>query len=80
MSTATIVLPTGVSARMEITMPEKAQATERTAEQIVTARKLLNSRIADSAGKITSAEISSEPTRFIASTMMTAMMTAISRL
>ena len=36
--------------------------------------------MADSAGKITSAEISSEPTRFIASTMTTATMTAISRL
>ena len=37
-------------------------------------------RMADSAGKITSAEISSEPTRFIASTITTAMMMAISRL
>ena len=34
--------------------------------------------MADSAGKITSAEISSEPTRFIASTITTAMMTALS--
>lgn len=47
---------------------------------MVTLRKLLNIRMADSAGKITSAEISREPTRFIASTMMTATTTAISRL
>ena len=36
--------------------------------------------IADSAGKITSAEISREPTKFIASTIITAVITAISRL
>ena len=47
---------------------------------IGTLRKLLNIRIADSAGKITSAEISSEPTRFIARTMITATTIAISRL
>lgn len=50
------------------------------AEHIVTLLKLLNSRMADSAGKITSAEIRSEPTRFMARTMMTAIMIAISRL
>ena len=54
--------------------------TEIHAEQIVTERKLLNTRIAESAGKITSAEISSEPTRFMAMTMMTAMITAMIRL
>ena len=61
-------------------MPAAAQTTENTAAQSVTARKLLNRRIAESAGKITSAEISSDPTRFIASTMMTATITAIIRL
>ena len=61
-------------------MPFSAHKTESTAAQIVTLRKLLNIRIADSAGKITSAEISSEPTRFIANTMMTATMIAIKRL
>ena len=37
-------------------------------------------RIADRAGKITSAEISREPTRFIASTIITPTTTAIRRL
>ena len=75
-----MVEPTGVPARMDARMPSSAQKTERTAAQMVTLRKLLNIRMADSAGKITSAEISREPTRFIASTMMTATTTAISRL
>ena len=65
---------------MDARMPISAQKTERTAAQIVTLRKFLNIRIADSAGKITSAEISREPTRFMASTMITATTTAISRL
>src|SRR5699024_8950584 len=51
-STATMVEPTGVPARMEIRMPAAAPATETTAEQMVTALKLLNSRMADSAGKM----------------------------
>lgn len=79
-SAATIVLPTGVPARMEIKRPATEQKTETTAEQRVTERKLLNTRIAERAGKITRAEIKSEPTRFIASTMITAIMIAITRL
>ena len=71
-STATIVDPTGVPASIEIRMSSRAQLTENIAEQIVTALKLLNTRIADSAGKITRAEIRSDPTRFIDSTMITA--------
>ena len=72
--------PTGVPARMEIRMPAAALKTDNTAALIVTERKDLNNRIADNAGKITSAEIRSEPARFIASTMITAITTAISRL
>ena len=49
-------------------MPAVALKTDNTAALIVTERKDLNNRIADNAGKITSAEIRSEPTRFIAST------------
>ena len=78
--TATMVLPTGVPARMEMMMPPAAQKTDNTAAHTVTERKLRNKRIAERAGKITSAEISREPTRFIASTMITAMITAIIRL
>ena len=61
-------------------MPAVALKTDNTAALIVTERKDLNNRIADNAGKITSAEISREPTRFIASTIITAITTAISRL
>ena len=55
-SAATIVLPTGVPARIAIKRPATAQTTEITAEQIVTERKLLKRRIAEMAGKITRAE------------------------
>ena len=79
-STATIVAPTGVPASMDISIPSAVQHTDSTAEHIVTARKFLYTCMADSAGKTTSAEISSEPTRFIASTMTTAVVMAISRL
>lgn len=54
--------------------------TDNTTEQIVTDKNDLNIRIADNAGKIINAEISSDPTRFIASTMITAVITAINRL
>ena len=57
-------------------MPAVALKTDNTAALIVTERKDLNNLIADNAGKITSAEIRSEPTRFIASTMITAITTA----
>lgn len=79
-SVATIVAPTGVPARIEIIIPLKAHTTEMIAEQIVTVLKLLNSLMDESAGKIISADISREPTRFIASTMITAITDAIIRL
>ena len=71
-----MVAPTGVPARMDVRMPAATQNTERTAEQRVTARKLLNCRMADMAGKITKAEISKDPTRFMAITITTAGTTA----
>ena len=79
-SEATIVAPVGVENRIERIMPAAAQITEMTAEQIITLRKLRNSRIAESAGKIMSAEISKEPTRFIASTIIVAVIIAMIRL
>ena len=79
-SAATIVEPTGVPTRIEISMPSSAQITEKIAEKIVTLLKLLKIRMAESAGKITSAEIRSDPTRFMARTMITAMMTDKRRL
>lgn len=80
MSTATIVLPTGVSPIIDIKSPAKEQKTEITAEQTVTDLKLLKILMALSAGKITSAEIKSEPTRFIARTIIIAMIMAMTRL
>ena len=80
MSAATIVLPTGVPARTAIKIPVIAHATEMIAVQIVTEKKLLKRRIEESAGKTMRAEMRSDPTRFMASTMMTAVMIATRRL
>ena len=79
-SIATIVEHTGVPARIESNMPKIAHSTEMIAEHIVTRLKLLHRCIAESAGNMTSADIRSEPTRFIASTMITAITIAKSRL
>ena len=79
-SAATIVDPTGVPVRMEISIPNTAQDTDNIAEQIVTLRKLRHTRMAEIGGKMIRAEISSEPTRFMASTIITAMITAMIRL
>ena len=76
MSTATIVEPTGVPARIEISIPRTAHTTEIIIEHIVTDLKLLNILIADKAGNITNAEISRAPTRFMAITITTAITTA----
>lgn len=67
----TIVAPTGVLATIEATMPRAAQTMAITTEQKVTDVKLLNSCIAAKAGKIIKAETSSEPTRYIAKTIIT---------
>lgn len=80
MSTATIVEPTGVDARIEIIIPIREHTTPKIAEQIVTDLKLLKTLIDERAGKMTSAEMRSEPTRFIARTIITAIITAIKRL
>ena len=79
-SAVTMVDPTGVLPTMEIRMPISAHVTESNAEHIVTALKLLKRRIDDIAGKMISADISSDPTRFIARTIITAITAAINRL
>ena len=79
-SAATIVEPTGVPARIEIKSPVTEQKILIIAEHTVTPLKLLKTRIAERAGKITRAEIKSEPTRFIASTIIIAMIIAMTRL
>ncbi len=79
MSAHTIVDPTGVPYRMDTRMPINVQTTEKTAEQIVTDRKLLNTRIAANAGKMISADTKREPTSFMETTMITAIMTAMNK-
>ena len=68
-STTATVAPTGVERSMQSTAPTRAQETEITAEQITTLLNDLKSRIAESAGKVMSAEISSAPTIFMAMTI-----------
>ena len=69
--------PAGVSNTMEINKPTAEQHIEIIADQTVTDLKLLKIRIADKAGKIISAEINREPTRFMASTIIIAIIVAI---
>ena len=80
MSTTAMVGPTGVEARIATIIPKTAQAVDMHAESRTVPLKVLERRIAASAGKIISAEVRSEPTRFIASTMSTAVITARGRL
>ena len=72
----TIVGPIGAEIKSAIIIPKNAHITEIIAEQITTALKFLKTRIADSAGKIISAEINKEPTRFIARTIIIAIVIA----
>ena len=79
-SAATIVAPTGVENKIDRKIPVSAQNTEIIAEQITTLLKFRNTRIAESAGKIISADIKSDPAIFMPMTITTAIITAIKRL
>lgn len=79
-STATIVEPTGVAHRIASKIPISEVVVEITAAAIVTEMKFRKTRIADNDGKIINAEIKSEPTKFIAKTMIMAIITAMKRL
>ena len=72
-----MVEPTGVPANMDTNMPKVEQIMENITEQIITDLKLLNIRIADRAGNIIRAEVRSEPTKFIARTITSAVTMAI---
>ena len=76
-SNKTMVAPTGVERRIESSIPKKVASTEITAANITVDLKLLQTLIAQSAGKTMSAEVKSEPARFIASTIITAVAIAI---
>ena len=77
MSAATMAAPTGVEKTSDNINPTDAETTDKTAEKITTARKLLKIRMALNAGKTISAVTSKEPTSFIPSTITTAETTAI---
>ena len=76
----TTLAPVGAANKNAPTSPDKKQTNEMSTVQTVTLKKLLHSRIAESAGNTTSAVISSAPTRFIAITMTKAITTAKIRL
>ena len=61
-------------------IPDKVHTTENTAENMVTDLKLLYILMAESAGNIMSADTKSEPTRFMASTIITAITMAVTKL
>ena len=65
---------------MDDSIPSKAHIIDITAEHITTALKVFISLIAESAGNTIKAEISNEPTRFIPSTIIIAIIIAIKRL
>ena len=80
MSIATMLGPVGVLKSIDSMIPAAEHTTARVAAQITTPRKLRHMRMADRAGKIMRADTSREPTRFIATVIITAMTVAISRL
>lgn len=61
-------------------IPKNAHITEMITEEIITHLKFLNKRIEDKAGNTTSALISKDPTRFIATTITAAIVIAINKL
>ena len=72
-----MVEPTGVPPRIDITIPVSAQVTDKTADKMVTFKKLLKILMAESAGKMIRADIRREPTRFMASTITAAVISAV---
>ena len=78
MSVMTIVDPTGVFAASEKRTPINVHTIEVIAAQIVTLLKVLKILIAESVGKVISAEMSNAPTMFMETTMITPVMIAIS--
>ena len=78
-STPTIVEPTGVPLTIDISNPIIAETTDIILDAIVTDLKVLNILIAEITGNIIKADIRSEPTRFIASTITIAVIVATSK-
>ena len=78
--TTTTVAPTGVENSMDRLMPITDAATAMTAEAMMTFLKLENRRMAVNDGKTIRADVRRAPTRFMANTIIIAVITAISRL
>lgn len=74
--THTTVAPIGVDQRIESIIPVNAQRLPIIAEAITTEKKLLTIRSAESTGNTISAEIRSEPTSCMLSTITTAIIIA----
>ena len=74
--TVTMLAPVGVENTKEQRIPEKTQKTEMIAEETTTLLKLLQRRIAVSAGKIIKLEMSKEPIIRMPSTMVIAVKNA----
>ena len=77
-SAITTLAPAGVLKAKEMTIPAQKLPTAITAEQIITERKLLNTLIAERAGKIIRLEMSSAPIILIPTTTVTAVSMASS--
>ena len=75
-----MVEPTGVPAKSEIKSPKVEQMTEMTAEEMVTARKLLKIRMELNAGKTIKLLIIMAPINLIPITIVSDVKTAISEL
>ena len=76
----TILAPVGADHIKEATSPIKKQITESIADEIVTLRKLLNTRIDVNTGKIIRLEIIIAPIKRIPTTIVKAVSNAIMRL
>ena len=74
-SQTTTVAPTGVESRYDPVSPRQKHMTESPAAKHTTERKLLNTRIADSAGKMMRLESSIAPIMRIPSTTVSAVRT-----
>ena len=73
---ATMLAPVGVSRKYEATAPIRKQPTEIAAAVTMTARKLLHTRMAESAGKMIRLEMSSAPIMRMPRTTVIAVSTA----
>ena len=80
MFTQTTVAPTGVEIMMDKMIPITAQETPITPEAITTDKKLLNILSEDKTGNTISADMSSDPTSCMLSTITTAIITERSSL